>query len=54
VITSGTSGFERFALELGPFGGSVGGGSGVVIWAFAYLALVGAVGLAAFARRDLP
>jgi ABC-2 type transport system permease protein len=54
VITSSTSGFERFALELGPFGGSVGGGSGVVIWAFVYLGLVGAVGLAAFARRDLP
>jgi ABC-2 type transport system permease protein len=54
VITSSTSGFERFALELGPFGGSVGGGVGVVIWSVAYLVLVGAVGLAAFARRDLP
>jgi Cu-processing system permease protein len=54
VITSSTSGFERFALELGPFGGSVGGGVGVVIWSVAYLVLVGAVGVAAFARRDLP
>jgi hypothetical protein len=54
VITSGTTGFERFALELGPFGGSSGGGVGVVLWAAAYLVLVGVAGLAAFARRDLP
>jgi len=54
VITSSTSGFERFALELGPFGGSVGGGVGVVVWGVVYLVLVGAIGLAAFARRDLP
>jgi len=54
TITSGTTGFERFALELGPFGGSAGGGIGVILWAVAYLVLVGAVGLAAFARRDLP
>jgi ABC-type transport system involved in multi-copper enzyme maturation permease subunit len=54
LITSGTTGFERFALELGPFGGSSGGGLGVVAWAAAYLLLAGAVGLAAFARRDLP
>jgi Cu-processing system permease protein len=54
VITSGTTGFERFALELGPFGGSSGAGVGVVIWAVVYLVLVGAIGLFAFARRDLP
>jgi Cu-processing system permease protein len=54
VITSGTSGFARFALELGPFGGSLGGGTGVRLWAVAYLLLVGAACLAAFARRDLP
>src|SRR5215831_9512586 len=54
VITASTSGFERFALELGPFGGSVAGGVGVVVWSAVYLVLVGAVGLAAFARRDLP
>jgi Cu-processing system permease protein len=54
VITSGSTGFERFALELGPFGGSAGGGVGVVIWAVVYLILVGAIGLASFARRDLP
>ncbi|HWQ01635.1 MAG TPA: hypothetical protein VN449_05905, partial [Gaiellaceae bacterium] len=54
VITESTSGFERFALELGPFGGSVAGGAGVVVWSAVYLVLIGAIGLAAFARRDLP
>jgi ABC-2 type transport system permease protein len=54
LITSGTTGFERFALELGPFGGSTGAGVGVVIWAVVYLLIVGAIGLVAFARRDLP
>jgi ABC-2 type transport system permease protein len=54
VITSGTTGFERFALELGPFGGSSGAGIAVVVWAIVYLLLVGAIGLFAFARRDLP
>jgi Cu-processing system permease protein len=54
VTTSGTTGFERFALELGPFGGSAGGGIAVVAWSAAYLALIGAVALTAFARRDLP
>ena len=54
VITAGTSGFNRFALELGPFGGSVGGGAGVRAWSAVYLVLVGAACLAAFARRDLP
>jgi ABC-2 type transport system permease protein len=54
AITSGTTGFARFALELGPFGGSEAGGPAVRIWSIAYLLLVGAAGLAAFARRDLP
>jgi Cu-processing system permease protein len=54
AITSGTTGFARFALELGPVGGSEAGGPGVRIWSIAYLLLVGTAGLAAFARRDLP
>jgi Cu-processing system permease protein len=54
AITSGTTGFAQFALELGPFGGSLGGGVGVRLWAVAYLLLVGVAGLWAFARRDLP
>src|SRR5262249_31793697 len=54
VLTSGTTGFERFALELGPFGGSAGGGPRVGRRAAAYPGPGGAAGLAAFARRDLP
>lgn len=53
LLTSGTSGFARFALELGPLGGSLGGGIGVRLWAGAYLVLVGTVCLWAFARTDL-
>ncbi len=54
AITSATSGFARFALELGPFGGSLGGGTSVRLWAGGYLLLVGAACIGAFARRDLP
>ncbi len=54
AITAGTTGFTGFALELGPFGGSEVGGVGVRLWSIAYLLLVGAAGLGAFARRDLP
>jgi Cu-processing system permease protein len=54
LITSGSTGFERFALELGPFGGAADGGVGVVIWSVVYLLLVGAIAMLAFARRDLP
>lgn len=54
LITSGTTGFARFALELGPFGGAAGSGVEGVIWSAAYLVLVGAIGLVAFSRRDLP
>ena len=54
VITSGTSGFNRFALQLGPFGGSLAGGASVRSWSVVYVLLVGAAALAAFSRRDLP
>jgi ABC-2 type transport system permease protein len=54
VITSSTSGFARFALELGPLGGSLAGGLGLRLWAAAYLVLAGAACTVAFARRDLP
>jgi ABC-type transport system involved in multi-copper enzyme maturation permease subunit len=49
-LTATANGIAVFMI----FGGSAGGGVGVVLWAVAYLVLVGAVGLAAFARRDLP
>lgn len=52
-ITIGTSGFTSFLLQLGPFGGSYNSGWGVRAWAAAYLVMVGAAALTAFARRDL-
>ena len=52
-ITIGTHGFTTFLLQLGPFGGSYNSGWGVRGWAAAYLVLVGAAALTAFARRDL-
>ena len=52
-ITSQTTGFTGFLLQLGPFGGAYTGGWGVRGWAAAYLVLVGAAAIGAFARRDL-
>ncbi len=52
-ITVHTTGFTGFLLRLGPFGGAYNGGWGVRGWALAYLLLVGAATLTAFARRDL-
>ena len=52
-LTSHVSGLTGFLLQLGPFGGAYTGGWGVRIWAAAYLAGVGFVAVAAFARRDL-
>ena len=51
--TSRTSGLTGFLLQLGPFGGAYTGGWGVRGWAVAYLLLVGAATIAAFARKDL-
>ena len=52
-ITADASGLEGFVLQLGPFGGAQPGGPFLIPWALAYLALVGATALLAFARRDL-
>jgi Cu-processing system permease protein len=52
-ITASVTGITGFVLELGPFGGAYTGGIAVRVWALAYLGLVGALALAAFARRDL-
>jgi ABC-type transport system involved in multi-copper enzyme maturation permease subunit len=53
ALTADTVGFTRLAIELGPFGGAES--AGPLLWPFvvAYLAAVGAVSAAAFARRDL-
>jgi hypothetical protein len=40
-------------VQLGPFGGAQEGGAALVVWAIAYLALVGAGAVAAFRRVDL-
>jgi ABC-type transport system involved in multi-copper enzyme maturation permease subunit len=52
-LTVSTSGLTGFLLQLGPFGGAYVHGWPVRLWAVAFLCLVGAAALAAFARRDL-
>jgi Cu-processing system permease protein len=52
-LTVDTTGFARYVLELGPFGGSHHAGTPLLVWSAAYLAVIGLVALAAFARRDL-
>ena len=53
MVTAHTSGLTGFLLQLGPFGGAYVHGWGVRLWAVGYVLLVGAVALAAFARKDL-
>jgi ABC-type transport system involved in multi-copper enzyme maturation permease subunit len=53
AITADSSGFTEVALSLGPFGGAQGAGVFLWPWALAYVALIGAAALAAFARKDL-
>jgi ABC-type transport system involved in multi-copper enzyme maturation permease subunit len=52
-LTLDTTGFAKFVLQLGPFGGSHAAGRPLLLWTVVYLALVGALALAAFSRRDL-
>jgi ABC-type transport system involved in multi-copper enzyme maturation permease subunit len=52
-ITIDTTGATAFLLQLGPFGGAYTTGPFVRLWAVAYLALAGVLGVAAFRRRDL-
>jgi Cu-processing system permease protein len=52
-ITANTTGFTGFLLQLGPFGGAYTGGALLRLWAIAYLALVGILAVAGFARKDL-
>jgi ABC-type transport system involved in multi-copper enzyme maturation permease subunit len=52
-LTVDTVGWSRLAIDLGPFGGAQSGGLGLWLFSFAYLAALGAVAVAAFARRDL-
>jgi Cu-processing system permease protein len=52
-ITQNTSGLTGFLLRLGPFGGAEQGGVPVRLWALGYLAIVAALALTGFGRRDL-
>jgi ABC-type transport system involved in multi-copper enzyme maturation permease subunit len=52
-ITANTTGLTGYLLQLGPFGGANTGGTGVRLWACAYLAIVAVVAALGFSRRDL-
>jgi Cu-processing system permease protein len=52
-LTVDTTGFAKFVLELGPFGGSQAASGGLLVWAAAYVALILLATVALFARRDL-
>jgi ABC-type transport system involved in multi-copper enzyme maturation permease subunit len=52
-LTVDTTGFAKFVLQLGPFGGSHRAGAPLLVWAVAYLLLVLGAAVAAFAARDL-
>jgi Cu-processing system permease protein len=52
-ITQDTVGFTRLAIDLGPFGGAHTFGAGLWPYTAAYLAVVGAVAVWRFRRRDL-
>jgi Cu-processing system permease protein len=52
-ITKNTFGLTGFLLRLGPFGGAEAGGTSLRVWTVGYFAVVAAVALVAFTRRDL-
>lgn len=53
MTTEHANGLTGFLLQLGPFGGAYVHGWPIRVWAVVYLCLVGAVALAAFARKSL-
>jgi ABC-type transport system involved in multi-copper enzyme maturation permease subunit len=52
-LTVDTTGFTKFVLELGPFGGSHRAGTPLLVWSVAFLGLVLAASIRAFSVRDL-
>jgi Cu-processing system permease protein len=52
-LTVDTTGFTKFVLQLGPFGGSHRAGTPLLVWSALYLVLVLGAAVAAFGRRDL-
>jgi Cu-processing system permease protein len=53
ALTADTTGFTKFAVEIGPFGGAQDASWLLWPYALAYLAAVAALGVRAFDRRDL-
>jgi Cu-processing system permease protein len=52
-IASGSTGFTRIVITLGPFGGAQEAGDRLYVWPPFFLVLVIAVAIAVFRRRDL-
>jgi hypothetical protein len=52
-LTVDTTGFTKFVLTLGPFGGSHHAGGTMLAWSVVYLAIVGGGAVLAFSARDL-
>jgi ABC-type transport system involved in multi-copper enzyme maturation permease subunit len=52
-LIQGENGITQIALGLGPFGGSVQGGTTVWLWSAVYVLVVAGATVFAFARRDL-
>jgi Cu-processing system permease protein len=52
-ITSDTAGFTKVALSLGPFGGAQPAGAWLYPYVVGYFAVLAAIGLWAFNRKDL-
>jgi Cu-processing system permease protein len=53
ALAADQSGFTGVLLNLGPFGSSHAGGTGLDLWSAAYLVVVAALATVGFARRDL-
>jgi ABC-type transport system involved in multi-copper enzyme maturation permease subunit len=53
LLTSSTSGATRFLVRLGPLGGAESGGWMLLLWSLAYIAMIGALTIFLFGRRDL-
>ena len=52
-LTADISGTTGYLLSLGPFGGAVDSGAGIVIWSIVYCVGLIAIAAALFRRRDL-
>ena len=52
-LTVDTTGFAKFVLQLGPFGGSHAAGTTLLVWSVVFLLLVLGAAVAGFATRDL-